>query len=97
MLHGICKPNCWRAGVMKMHDFQFFSQEKQLSLLYQQGIYIGKRKNDEFVRLLFQLDSFYVEITYITYRKSIHKIRYSDSTSILDPYLEQIQVEYLVT
>jgi hypothetical protein len=77
--------------------FYFAFTEEQLSLLYQQGIYIGKKKTTQFTRLLFQLESFYVEIAYSTYRRSIHKMRYSDSTSILDPYLEQVQVEYLVT
>jgi hypothetical protein len=79
-----------------MFDFQSLPQEDQITLLYQQGIYIGKKKAEQFTKLLFQLESFYVEIIYICYRKSIQKIRYSDSTTILDPYLEQIDVEYSV-
>lgn len=82
---------------MMMLEFQSFSEEEQISILYQQGIYIGKRKAGQFTKLLFQLESFYVEISYTCYRKSIYKIRYSGSTTILDPYLEQIDFESVVT
>jgi len=82
---------------MRMCEFQFLSCEEQLSILYQQGVYIGKKKADQFSKLLFQLESFYVEITYVSYRLSIHEMRFSESTLILDPYIEQIDVEFLVT
>lgn len=82
---------------MTMSEFVLFPQEKQLTILYRQSVYIGKKKGGQFIRLLFQLEGFYVEIVYLSYRRSIYKMRYSDSTAILDPYLEQIEVEYLVT
>lgn len=82
---------------MRMSDFKDLPLEKQLTILYQQGIYIGKSKKGELTTLLFQLEYFYIEITYTLYRSSICKMHYTESTSILDPYLEQIQVEYLVT
>ncbi len=82
---------------MRMSDFEELPVEKQLTILYQQGIYVGKTKKEELTLLLFQLEYFYIEITYTSYRSSIYKIHYTESTSILEPYLEQIQVEYLVT
>jgi hypothetical protein len=83
--------------IMRMSDFEDLPVEKQLTILYQQGIYVGKSKKEDLTRLLFQLEYFYIEITYTSYRSSICKIHYTESTSILEPYLEQIQVEYLVT
>ena len=82
---------------MRMSEFKELPLEQQLTILYQQGIYIGKSKTGKFTRLLFQLEYFYIEIMYKSYRMSINKIRYTKSTLILEPYLEQIQVEYLVT
>ena len=82
---------------MTMSGFQTLQREEQITVLYQHGVYIGKKKAGGLIRLLFQLDSFYVEITYADYRRSIYKIGYSDSTAILEPYLEQIDVEYSVT
>jgi hypothetical protein len=78
---------------MKLLEFQSLSQDEQVFILYQQGVYIGKRKNGDQTRLLFQLESFYAEVFYTSYRRSIYKIHISDSTSILDPYLEQIKIE----
>lgn len=83
--------------VMRLFEFQSLPEEEQITILYRQGIFIGKKKSDDFTKLLYQLESFYVEVIYASYRRVIHKIRYSDATSILDPYLEQIRVEYLET
>jgi hypothetical protein len=87
----------WRAGNMKMSEFESLSHHEQLAILYQDGVYIGKRRTGELTRLLFQLEAFYIEISYRSYRKAIHKICCSHSTVILEPYLEQIEIEYLVT
>lgn len=81
---------------MRMSEFELISARRQIAILYEEGIYIGKRKTGTHVKLLFQLDSFYVEIVYTSYRLAIYQIRCSDSTTMLDEYLGQIQVEYLV-
>lgn len=80
---------------MKMLEFQALPCEEQIAILYQNGVYIGKKKTGGLIRLLFQLESFYVEIIYANYRRAIYKIRCTDSTSILEPYLDQIDVESL--
>ena len=82
---------------MRMHEFQLLSRDEQIAILYKEGIYIGKKKTGEIIILLYQFASFYVEITYASYRRAIQNIVYSESTSVLDPYLEQIPIEYLVT
>jgi len=82
---------------MRMSEFELLADKDQLALLYKHGVYIGKRKTGGSVKLLFQLDSFYVEIDYVSYRLEISKMLCTDSTDILDRYLGQIQVEYLVT
>jgi len=82
---------------MTLFEFQLLSMHDQVNVLYEQGVYIGKRKADKLTVLLLQLDSFYVEVFYRKYRHDIIKIRCSLSTCILDPYLGQIEVEYLVS
>lgn len=77
---------------MKMREFQSLSEKKKVAILYQHGVYIGK-KWDKYISLLYQLEGFYVEIFYKKYRKHIFKMICSESTSILDPYLEQIPLE----
>jgi hypothetical protein len=82
---------------MRLKKFQSLSNTQQVALLYKQGVYIGKRKSGKKTVLLYQLDSFYVEVFYLSYRRYIYNMSYSESIEILDPYLEQINVEYLVS
>jgi hypothetical protein len=81
---------------MNLFDFQLLSMHDQVKVLYEQGVYIGKRRNNDYTALLYQLEGFYVEISYRQYRRHIDRIYCSASTSILDPYLEQIDVVHLV-
>lgn len=82
---------------MTLFEFQVLPMQEQVNVLYEQGVYIGKRKADKLTVLLMQLDSFYVEVFYRKYRQDITRLRCSASTWMLDPYLSQIDVEYLVT
>jgi hypothetical protein len=82
---------------MTFFDFQSLPVQEQVNILYYHGVYIGKRKAVRLTVLLYQLESFYVEVYYRKYRHQISSIRCSDSTSLLDPYLEQIEVEIWVT
>ena len=47
---------------MRMSDFEDLPLHRQLTMLYQQGIYIGKSKQEELTRLLFQLEYFYIAV-----------------------------------
>ena len=80
---------------MTLIEFQLLHTPDQISILYKQGVYIGKRKQGHLTILLYQVESFYIEVVYEMYRRYIAKIKCSDSTDILDPYLEQIEVELL--
>jgi hypothetical protein len=66
-----------------------------LEVLHKHGVYIGKRKVEHRTVMLFQLHSFYVEVYYKQYRKIIDYIITSDSTDILHPYLDQINIRNL--
>ena len=81
---------------MTLLEFQHLNIQEQISILYKHGVYIGKTKHGHLTILLYQIDSFYVEVVYRMYRRYVAMIKCSDSTVILDPYLEQIDVEHLV-
>ena len=81
---------------MMLYDFSLLAEAKQVDLLYKEGIYIGKRKLGSITAVLYQLDSFYVEVFYHHYRVSIHNLRCFKTTDGLDPYLNQINVEHLI-
>ena len=82
---------------MSSFEFRLLSEAEQVRLLYNEGIYLGKRKAGRKIFLLYQVEGFYIEILYRVYRRVIEQIRICETTAVLDPYLEQIDVEYLVS
>jgi len=81
---------------MRTAKFQMLSLNQQIDLLYADGVYIGKRKLYQYQHVLYQYDTFYVEVVYKKYRVSVNKINYYTSTACLDPYLEQIDAGELI-
>jgi hypothetical protein len=79
--------------LMTVTEFEELDTAQQAGILYRDGVYVGKRKKSGHVVLLFQLEHFYAEVIYSKYRHFISSIRCTNSISILDPYLEQIEVE----
>jgi len=81
---------------MSSEDFLQLTYDEQVDLLTTDGIYIGKRGLRPQVSVLYQLDTFYVEILYKKYRLHISSIRCSTSTAILDPYFELLDVPLVI-
>lgn len=81
---------------MTLQDFQLLPGDRQIDELYQSAVYLGKRKQASSIILLYQLESFYVEVYYRKYRSHVRHLHCFESTELLDPYLEQIDVENLV-
>ncbi|MBD0352864.1 MAG: hypothetical protein ICV65_17120 [Flavisolibacter sp.] len=76
-----------------MLEFQLLSDNEKITLLYEDGSYIGKRRVNHHVVLLYQFEGFYVEVFYKSYRKFIDYFHCFETTTFLDPYLEEIDVE----
>jgi hypothetical protein len=81
---------------MTLCEFSLLPEKEKIVLLYDQGVYIGKRKLGGIVVLLYQLEGFYAEVYYRQYRRIVDRIRAFADTHRLDPYLAQIDVEHLV-
>lgn len=81
---------------MRLNEFQQLQESRQVTLLYEQGVYIGKRRLGSTVIILYQLEGFYAEVVYRTYRREIRRIVSFSETARLDPYLAGIDVEHLV-
>ncbi|GAA4342926.1 hypothetical protein [Flaviaesturariibacter amylovorans] len=82
--------------MMTLFAFQLLTPAEQLDLLYEAGTYIGKRRVEGRVRILYQLEGFYIEVHYKKYRCIAEKLVCFRSTIPLEPYLEAIDVEHLV-
>jgi hypothetical protein len=82
--------------IMNLDHFRLLSKKEQFELLSQHGVYVGKRKEDEMTTVLYQLDTYYVEIFYKQYRKYVSHVRFFTTTDEIQPYLEQIDVQRLI-
>lgn len=81
---------------MRLDEFTQLTNEEKAALLYERGAYIGKRRVGDTPVLLYQLEGFYAEIWYRRYRRVIGKISCFATTTRLDPYLAEINVEHWV-
>jgi hypothetical protein len=81
---------------MTMNCFLALPEEQQLTLIGEEGVYIGKRNCKPYHSLLFQLDCFYVEILYSRYRLEIVHMLCTKSTRLLDTYLDPVDIGLLV-
>ncbi len=81
---------------MTLFDFRNLPDTVQIDILYSEGIYVGKRKHGTSIVVLYQLESFYVEVFYTKYRRYIRNINSFQSTAFLNPYLELIDVDEII-
>lgn len=81
---------------MRKSEFDCLSQYNQVDHLYKKAVYLSKRKTSNITMILYQLDNFYVEIIYTSYRRKISEIKSSENTDLLGPYLMSIDVDELI-
>lgn len=81
---------------MTLNEFRLLDAEEQTDRLHREGVYIGKQKKGRHTILLYQLDSFYVEVFYAKHRCLVRRVHSFSSTDGLDPYLAHMDVEPLL-
>ena len=81
---------------MKLSQFHQLTFDEKVHTIYDHGVYIGKRKREGYTILLYQVAGFYVEVVYKKYRYVILNLESFDSTELLQPYLDAIDLEALV-
>lgn len=74
---------------MTLVQFNILPSFTQLSLLWRKGVYVAKRIEDHFSVMLYQLQSFYVEVYYDENETEVEKIYGFSDTEELSQYLQQ--------
>ena len=77
---------------MSEDQFNKLSEDSQSNIISERGALISLRRTDEHRVLLYQIDSFYVEVYYHP-TKNVIKIKSFSGTEQLQPYLNQISLE----
>jgi hypothetical protein len=80
---------------MTIDEYNLLNQQQQAVVLYNKAVYVGKHRVNDKVRVLYQLENFYVEVSYHKYRYYIDTIECTTSTAILNPYLDQVDISEL--
>ncbi|MBO9562127.1 MAG: hypothetical protein J7621_05105 [Niastella sp.] len=82
---------------MQLSDFIVLgADEKKMTILHQ-GVLIAKRTTMDFMVFLFQLGNYYVEAYCNPATRDIEEYRVSDNITLLNPYLETIAIDSLLT
>ena len=78
---------------MHFNEFLQLNETEQVELLWYNGEQIGRRKEDDYLILLYQVEGFYVEVFYHRKERAIKKYMSFDCTdSRLNTYLEKIDI-----
>ena len=64
----------------------------QLEILWYNGEQIGRRKETDYLVLLYQVESFYVEVYYHTRLRAVRRYVSFQGMERLEPYLRQIDL-----
>jgi hypothetical protein len=78
---------------MTINEFQLLTEEEQSELLLHESIFIGKLSFGSQTFVLFQLHSFYVEVSYKQYRKEISHITCYDNPDDVFLYIERLPLD----
>ena len=78
---------------MHFNEFLQLNETEQVELLWYNGEQIGRRKEDDFLILLYQVEGFYVEVFYHRKERVIKKyLSFDCGDKRLEPYLEKIDI-----
>lgn len=80
---------------MTLHDFQAFSAAKQRRLVHTKGVFLLRRNGVGVTAILYQVESFYVELQLDAESAVMRHLFSFDDTAALEPYLLQIQLTEL--
>lgn len=78
---------------MHFNEFLQLNETEQVELLWYNGEQIGRRKEDDYLILLYQVEGFYVEVFYHRKERVIKKyLSFDYSDKRLESYLEKIDI-----
>lgn len=75
--------------------FDQLTEARQTDVIWEEGVFLDRRKDGFYNILLFQLDEFYTEIYYHAHFNVIIKIVSFSDTDLLAPYLDKIKLQSL--
>ena len=82
---------------MRLSEFILLNEDEKKSTVFHQGVALAKRSSFDSIVFLFQLGSYYVEAYCNPANKEIEEYRMFDNIDVLNPYLEAISIDSLLS
>ncbi|MEI9911745.1 MAG: hypothetical protein WDO71_20110 [Bacteroidota bacterium] len=79
---------------MTLYQFNALDEMEQAEALWEKGVHIGERFDEEHNILLYQIDGFYLEAYYHREYNVLMRFRTFSSLEQLTPYLEKLNINY---
>lgn len=77
---------------MRLSEFLLLGEEEKKKTVLHDAILISKRKNENDIVFLFQLEGLYIEAYCDMHQKAISSYQVSNNTSMIEPYLNAIPI-----
>lgn len=77
---------------MTHKEYKALRQDEQTSFLCKAGVSIAERKVGPYLIVLYQVDGFYVEVFYDKHSYQMIKLMSFYNTTLLEPYLTDINI-----
>ena len=79
-----------------LYEFNSLTKNEKVEVLCECGVYLCERPDAVFRIVLYQINNFYVEVKYNTVHNRIIEFQLFTNTKMLEPYLRQIDISYLL-
>jgi len=81
---------------MTISEFKSLGEREQIDVMASKGVQIAKIEHHKKQTYLYQVDSFYVEVIFITRKEVTQKVKIFDTTDSLAAYLKKIDINSLI-
>lgn len=79
-----------------LYEFNSLTKNEKVEVLCECAVYLGERPDAVFRIVLYQINNFYIEVKYDTLNNRIKEFQLFISTKLLEPYLKQIDISYIL-
>ncbi len=80
---------------ININEFKNYDKTQQAEALWESGIIVAYMKDEIFMYILYQIESFYVEVKYHISKNTIKGLKCFSDTEQLKPYLNLIDISNL--
>jgi hypothetical protein len=79
---------------MNLYSYKALEEYEQFEMLFEKGVLLMDRSDNKYSYVLYQVDSFYVEIKHELCNDAINSLRSFSSPDLLEPYLDIMEIDF---